>query len=162
MVTSYLVVWYWYNNIKIMTSLVGFVPGRANILCEISISTPLVLTFFGLLFLQGNITTSVVLDREQAVADTYTLTVLAADDAIRSRQGTTQVKWNFHKVIINTTSETVCLCQTLKIKSWSVCIEIKVDNGEDIKAYCRHIFHRLTDNRQVKDKQLDKSADSLT
>lgn len=75
-----------------MTSLVGFVPGRANILCEISISTPLVLTFFGLLFLQGNITTSVVLDREQAGADTYTLTVLAADDAIRSRQGTTQVK----------------------------------------------------------------------
>ena len=33
-----------------------------------------------------------MLDREQAGAETYTLTVLAADDAIRSRQGTTQVR----------------------------------------------------------------------
>ena len=41
--------------------------------------------------LQGNITTAIVLDRELAGAETYTLTVLAADDAIRSRQGTTQV-----------------------------------------------------------------------
>lgn len=40
---------------------------------------------------QGNITTAVRLDREQAGAESYTLTVLAADDAIRSRQGTTQV-----------------------------------------------------------------------
>ncbi|XP_068705618.1 cadherin-23-like isoform X2 [Montipora foliosa] len=39
----------------------------------------------------GNITTAVVLDREQPGSQTYTLTVLAADDAIRSRQGTTQV-----------------------------------------------------------------------
>ncbi|KAL9962398.1 hypothetical protein ACROYT_G031498 [Oculina patagonica] len=39
----------------------------------------------------GNITTAVRLDREQAGADSYTLTILAADDAIRSRQGTTQV-----------------------------------------------------------------------
>lgn len=39
----------------------------------------------------GNITTAVRLDREQAGADSYTLTVLAADDAIRSREGTTQV-----------------------------------------------------------------------
>ena len=41
--------------------------------------------------MQGNITTAVRLDREQAGAESYTLTVLAADDAIRSRQGTTQV-----------------------------------------------------------------------
>ena len=40
---------------------------------------------------KGNITTTVVLDRELAGAETYTLTLLAADDAIRSRQGTTQV-----------------------------------------------------------------------
>ena len=43
-------------------------------------------------FFKGNITTAVMLDREQAGAETYTLTVLAADDAIRSRQGTTQVR----------------------------------------------------------------------
>ena len=42
-------------------------------------------------YFQGNITTAVRLDREQAGAESYTLTVLAADDAIRSRQGTTQV-----------------------------------------------------------------------
>lgn len=33
-----------------------------------------------------------MLDREQAGAETYTMTVLAADDAIRSRQGTAQVR----------------------------------------------------------------------
>ena len=47
--------------------------------------------FVALLILQGNITTAIVLDRELAGSETYTLTVLAADDAIRSRQGTTQV-----------------------------------------------------------------------
>ena len=31
------------------------------------------------------------MDREQAGAESYTLTVLAADDAVRSREGTTQV-----------------------------------------------------------------------
>ncbi|XP_015749275.1 PREDICTED: protocadherin Fat 4-like, partial [Acropora digitifera] len=39
----------------------------------------------------GNITTAVVLDRERPGTETYTLTVLAADDAVRSRQGTTRV-----------------------------------------------------------------------
>ncbi|XP_074606157.1 cadherin-23-like isoform X2 [Acropora palmata] len=39
----------------------------------------------------GNITTAAVLDRERPGTETYTLTVLAADDAVRSRQGTTRV-----------------------------------------------------------------------
>lgn len=50
------------------------------------------LTAVCLFFLKGNITTAVMLDREQAGAETYTMTVLAADDAIRSRQGTAQVR----------------------------------------------------------------------
>lgn len=50
------------------------------------------LTAVYLFFLKGNITTAVMLDREQAGAETYTMTVLAADDAIRSRQGTAQVR----------------------------------------------------------------------